>query len=85
MTTPSPERDKALDAALAQIDKQYGKGSIMRMGEKSSMTIEAIPTGALPLDLALGVGGATAAEVASGLREPRFFGYPIEFTQAISD
>jgi recombination protein RecA len=63
MTTPSPERDKALDAALAQIDKQYGKGSIMRMGEKSSMTIEAIPTGALPLDLALGVGGLPRGRV----------------------
>jgi recombination protein RecA len=63
MTTPTPERDKALDAALAQIDKQYGKGSIMRMGEKSSMTIEAIPTGALPLDLALGVGGLPRGRV----------------------
>jgi len=40
MSTPTPERDKALDAALAQIDKQYGKGSIMRMGEKGSMAIE---------------------------------------------
>ena len=63
MTTPSPERDKALDAALAQIDKQYGKGSIMRMGEKSSMTIQSIPTGALPLDLALGVGGLPRGRV----------------------
>jgi len=63
MSTPSPERDKALDAALAQIDKQYGKGSIMRMGEKGSMAIEAIPTGALPLDLALGVGGLPRGRV----------------------
>jgi recombination protein RecA len=63
MATPSPERDKALDAALAQIDKQYGKGSIMRMGEKGSMAIEAIPTGALPLDLALGVGGLPRGRV----------------------
>ena len=63
MSTPSPERDKALDAALAQIDKQYGKGSIMRMGEKGSMAIEAIPTGALPLDLALGVGGLPKGRV----------------------
>jgi len=63
MTTPSPERDKALDAALAQIDKQYGKGSIMRMGEKSSMAIQSIPTGALPLDLALGVGGLPRGRV----------------------
>ena len=63
MTTPSPERDKALDAALAQIDKQYGKGSIMRMGEKGSLAIESIPTGALPLDLALGVGGLPRGRV----------------------
>jgi recombination protein RecA len=63
MATPSPERDKALDAALAQIDKQYGKGSIMRMGEKGSMAVEAIPTGALPLDLALGVGGLPRGRV----------------------
>src|ERR1700740_1383091 len=51
------ERDKALDMALVQIDKQYGKGSIMRMGEKTSMAIEAISTGSIALDLALGVGG----------------------------
>ena len=63
MTTPSPERDKALDAALAQIDKQFGKGSIMRMGEKGTMAIQAVPTGALPLDLALGVGGLPRGRV----------------------
>ncbi len=51
------DRDKALEMALGQIDKQFGKGSIMRMGEKSSMAIETISTGALSLDLALGVGG----------------------------
>ena len=51
------DRDKALDMALSQIDKQFGKGSIMRMGEKGSMAVEAVSTGALALDLALGVGG----------------------------
>jgi recombination protein RecA len=51
------ERDKALDMALSQIDKQFGKGSVMRMGEKAHMEIEAVPTGALALDIALGVGG----------------------------
>ena len=51
------ERDKALDMALGQIEKQFGKGSIMRMGENVHMSIEAIPTGALALDLALGIGG----------------------------
>ncbi len=57
------ERDKALEMALASIDKQFGKGSIMRMGEKGSMNIEAIPTGALALDLALGVGGLPRGRV----------------------
>src|ERR1700685_1888132 len=51
------DREKALDAALGQIEKQFGKGSIMRMGENLHMNIEAIPTGALALDLALGIGG----------------------------
>src|ERR1700728_2948810 len=51
------EHDKALGAALSQIEKQFGKGSIMRMGETAHMAIEAIPTGALSLDLALGIGG----------------------------
>jgi recombination protein RecA len=51
------EREKALDAALGQIEKQFGKGSVMRMGDNLSMNIEAIPTGALSLDLALGIGG----------------------------
>jgi recombination protein RecA len=51
------ERDKALDMALGQIEKQFGKGSVMRMGENLHMNIEAIPTGALALDLALGIGG----------------------------
>ncbi len=51
------ERDKALEAALGQIEKQFGKGSVMRMGDNLHMNIEAIPTGALSLDLALGIGG----------------------------
>jgi len=51
------ERDKALDAALAQIEKQFGKGSVMRMGESLTLGIEAISTGAMSLDLALGIGG----------------------------
>src|SRR5438309_38510 len=51
------ERDKALDMALSQIEKQFGKGSVMRMGEKPDMEIEVVSTGALALDIALGVGG----------------------------
>ena len=57
------DREKALDLALAQIDKQHGKGSIMRMGEKGSMAIESIPTGALALDIALGIGGLPRGRV----------------------
>src|SRR5437660_5883192 len=51
------ERDKALEMAVSQIEKQFGKGSVMRMGERPDMEIEAISTGALALDIALGVGG----------------------------
>ena len=51
------EREKALDMALAQIDKQFGKGSVMRMSENANMAIESISTGAMALDLALGIGG----------------------------
>jgi recombination protein RecA len=59
----SNDREKALDVALAAIDKQFGKGSIMRMGEKGSMAIEAVQTGALALDVALGVGGLPRGRV----------------------
>jgi recombination protein RecA len=51
------EREKALEMALGQIEKQFGKGSIMRMGENTTMKIDVVSTGALALDLALGIGG----------------------------
>ena len=51
------EKDKALEMALSQIDKQFGKGSVMRMGDKSFVPVEVVSTGALALDLALGIGG----------------------------
>ncbi len=51
------DRDKSLDMALGQIEKQFGKGAIMRLGERGNVGVEAIPTGALALDLALGIGG----------------------------
>ena len=53
-TDMAVEREKALEMALGQIEKQYGKGSVMKMGEKTSMDVESIPTGALSLDIALG-------------------------------
>ena len=51
------EREKALDMALSQIEKQFGKGSVMRHGRQRPHGIDSIPTGALALDLALGIGG----------------------------
>ena len=55
---PAPaDREKALETALAQIDRQFGKGSVMRLGEDSRPPIEVIPTGSIALDVALGIGG----------------------------
>ena len=51
------DKQKALETALAQVEKQFGKGSIMRLGENAGMQVEAISTGSLSLDLALGIGG----------------------------
>ncbi len=51
------EKEKALDSAVKRIEKQFGEGAIMRLGDSSSLDVEVIPTGCLPLDLALGVGG----------------------------
>ena len=51
------EKRKALEVAMSQIEKQFGKGSVMKLGEFSTMNVEAIPTGALGLDIALGIGG----------------------------
>lgn len=56
-------RDKALDAALAQIDKSYGKGSIMRLGDDVRAPIEVVPTGSVALDIALGIGGLPRGRV----------------------
>ena len=51
------DKDKALDAAVTQIERQYGKGSIMRMGDHAAADVQCVPTGSLALDIALGVGG----------------------------
>ena len=53
----SPERQKALSLAIEKIEKDYGKGSIMKLGDKTTVNVDAIPTGALSLDVALGIGG----------------------------
>ena len=57
------EKAKALDTALAQIERQYGKGSVMRMGERRAEITEVIPTGSIALDLALGIGGLPRGRV----------------------
>ena len=57
------EKKKALEAAMSQIEKQVGKGSVMKLGEFKAMEIEAIPTGALSLDIALGIGGVPRGRI----------------------
>ncbi len=57
------DREKALDMALGNIEKQFGKGAVMKMGDKTSMNIDSISTGALALDLALGIGGLPRGRV----------------------
>ncbi|MFE1392037.1 recombinase RecA [Nocardiopsis alba] len=59
----SGDRDKALETALAQIERQFGKGSVMRLGDDDRPPIEAIPTGAIALDVALGIGGLPKGRV----------------------
>ncbi|MFN8171102.1 MAG: recombinase RecA [Candidatus Nanopelagicales bacterium] len=57
MASAANDREKALDAALAQIERQFGKGSVMRLGEDGRAPVEVIPTGSIALDVALGIGG----------------------------
>jgi recombination protein RecA len=59
----SPDREKALGLALAQIDKQFGKGSVMRLGERPAVPMAVIPTGSIALDVALGIGGLPRGRV----------------------
>jgi recombination protein RecA len=59
----APDREKALELALAQIDKNFGKGSVMRLGDEARAPIETIPTGAIALDVALGIGGLPRGRV----------------------
>jgi recombination protein RecA len=59
----SVERDKALDMAVSQIERQFGKGAIMKMGEAATRKVDVIPTGALALDLALGIGGVPRGRI----------------------
>ncbi|MBQ8974967.1 MAG: recombinase RecA [Oscillospiraceae bacterium] len=65
MDTPAPAADKkkALETAISQIEKDYGKGSIMRLGQNMQVNVEAIPTGSISLDLALGIGGVPKGRI----------------------
>src|SRR5664280_16726 len=59
----TPDRGKALDTALAQIERQFGKGSVMRLGDEARVPVEVIPTGSIALDIALGIGGLPRGRV----------------------
>ena len=61
--TDNNEKKKALEAALGQIEKQFGKGAVMKLGENAQMNIDVIPTGALSLDIALGIGGVPRGRI----------------------
>ena len=61
--TPATDKKKALQTALAQIEKNFGKGTVMRLGDKPEMTVEAVPTGSLALDAALGIGGVPKGRI----------------------
>lgn len=60
---PASDKKKALDTALAQIEKTYGKGAVMRLGDRPEMVVDAIPTGSLALDAALGIGGVPRGRI----------------------
>ena len=61
--TPATDKKKALQTALAQIEKNFGKGTVMRLGDKPEMNVDAIPTGSLALDAALGIGGVPKGRI----------------------
>ncbi len=61
--SPAADKEKALKTALAQIDKNFGKGTVMRLGDRPQMNVEAIPTGSLALDAALGIGGVPKGRI----------------------
>ena len=60
---PASDKKRALETAMAQIEKAYGKGSIMRLGDNTRVVVEAIPTGSLALDIALGIGGVPRGRI----------------------
>ena len=69
------DRLKALEVTLSQIEKQFGKGSIMRLGQDTKLDIPALSTGSLALDLALGIGGVPRGRPNAALTRPPGSGY----------
>ena len=63
MSVNQTEKDKALEAAMAQIQKQFGKGAIMKLGDDTHMNIDAISTGSISLDIATGIGGVPKGRI----------------------
>ncbi len=61
--SPAADKKKALDTAIAQIERAYGKGSIMRLGENTGIVVDSVPTGSLSLDIALGIGGVPKGRI----------------------
>ena len=63
VSAASSEREKAIDLALQQIERRFGKGAIMKLGDASHIQVEVIPTGSIALDLALGIGGVPRGQI----------------------
>ena len=61
--SPADDKKKALETTLSQIEKAYGKGAIMKLGENASMNVSAVSTGSLTLDIALGIGGVPRGRI----------------------
>ena len=62
-SSASDEKKKALENAMAQIEKMYGAGAVMKLGQTKSLNVEAVPTGSMTLDLALGIGGVPRGRI----------------------
>ena len=72
---PAADKKKALETCLAQLDKTYGKGTVMRLGENAGVVVDSIPTGSLSLDIALGIGGVPKGRSGPQLRPGVGCGY----------
>ena len=76
------EKSKSLEAAISQIDQNFGKGSVMRLGQQQALDVEAISTGSLSLDLALGIGGLPKGRIGIEIYGPESSGNHFSFTSS---